>query len=71
MNVRVTEWINPVDIDYELLKGPGQIVTFLEFFMESKYNSLFDETNTQKILLIKDFPNIFIKKHEEFFNILE
>ncbi|KAF7281881.1 hypothetical protein GWI33_004082 [Rhynchophorus ferrugineus] len=71
INVKVIEWINPVDIDYELLKGPGQIAKFLEFFIESKYNSLFDETNVQKILLVKDFPNVFVKKNDEFFNILE
>lgn len=71
MNVKVVEWINPVDIDFEFVHGSTQTSRFLDFFSQSKYSSLFDSSDSKKILLVKEFPNIFLKRIGEFFDILE
>lgn len=71
MNVTVTEWVNPVDIDFEILRGPGQVEKFSSFFSEGKYSSLFSTGNEKKIFLVKDIPNAFVRNPEEFFNVLE
>ncbi|CAG9767162.1 unnamed protein product [Ceutorhynchus assimilis] len=70
LNVDVTEWTNPVDLDYEIIRGPGQAAKFLEFFSDSKYPSLFS-TNKKKVLIVKDFPNAIVRNPDEFFSILE
>ncbi|XP_044758725.1 cell cycle checkpoint protein RAD17 [Coccinella septempunctata] len=72
MGISISEWINPVDQDFELLRGPNQANKFLEFLTtESNYTSLFDISSSKRIVLVEDFPNIFIKQHEEFANILD
>ncbi|XP_066137493.1 cell cycle checkpoint protein RAD17 isoform X2 [Euwallacea fornicatus] len=71
LNLDVTEWTNPVDIDYEVFKGPGQVAKFSEFFSESQYCSLFSSRNSKKVLLVKDFPNVFLRKSTEFFEVLQ
>ncbi|XP_066261934.1 cell cycle checkpoint protein RAD17 isoform X2 [Euwallacea similis] len=71
LNLDVTEWTNPVDIDYEVFKGPGQVAKFLEFFSESQYCSLFSNRSDKKVLLVKDFPNTFLRKSTEFFEVLQ
>ncbi|CAG9839662.1 unnamed protein product [Diabrotica balteata] len=69
LNISITEWINPVDQDYEY-KGMNQVEKFLEFFSESKYCSLFENT-TSRISLVKDFPNAVIQNPQLFFEVLE
>ncbi|XP_050297927.1 cell cycle checkpoint protein RAD17 [Anthonomus grandis grandis] len=71
MGVEVAEWTNPVDIDYEILRGPGQVTKFLDFFTESKYCSLLSKNDGKKVIIVKDFPNVFVRNPMEFHNILE
>lgn len=84
MNYELIEWINPIDIEsFECnsftcnTKSYGycshkesQIVIFRRFlFQSSRYKSLLDD-NDHRIILIEDFPNIFIRDPNEFHNIL-
>lgn len=71
MNVSVIEWVNPVDIDFDVLKGPGQVTKFLNFFTEGRYCSLFSTGSEKKIFLVKDIPNVFVRNPAEFFTVLE
>ncbi|KAH1025920.1 hypothetical protein HUJ05_010540 [Dendroctonus ponderosae] len=71
LNIELAEWTNPIDMDYDVMKGSGQVAKFMDFFSESKYCSLFGKGNSKKILLIKDFPNAIIRCPEEFFSVLE
>ncbi|KAK9883295.1 hypothetical protein WA026_001476 [Henosepilachna vigintioctopunctata] len=72
LDISISEWVNPVDQDYELLRGSNQMNTFIEFITtESKYTSLFDVSKERKIVLVEDFPNLFLKKHDEFSIALE
>ncbi|XP_018326271.1 cell cycle checkpoint protein RAD17 isoform X2 [Agrilus planipennis] len=70
LDIRISEWVNPVDQDYELSKGPGQSAQFLEFLVQSKYLSLLEDSG-KKLTLVEDFPNSVIRKPDEFFTILE
>nr|CAI5858988.1 unnamed protein product [Callosobruchus analis] len=69
MGISVSEWVNPIDQDYEV-KGQNQIAQFMEFLGDSKWNSLFD-SDEKKITLVKDFPNAVIHRPEQFFDVLE
>ncbi|KAJ8936004.1 hypothetical protein NQ318_009685 [Aromia moschata] len=71
IGISITEWVNPVDQDYELFRNSGQLNNFMEFLSESKWNSLFDTGNNKNLTLVKDFPNAVIHQPEEFFNVLE
>ncbi|XP_060522258.1 cell cycle checkpoint protein RAD17 [Cylas formicarius] len=71
LNVALIEWVNPVDIDYEVGKGSSQRNRFLEFFHECKYSSLFDIENNNNIILVKDFPNVFVRNPDEFHSVLD
>lgn len=71
LNITLSEWINPVDQDYEMIRGTNQVNRFIEFLFESNYSSLLDNNNSRKIVLIKDFPNVFVYRPEEFHNMLE
>lgn len=78
----IIEWITPVDIDlarYEknyhdyndkITYREGQAERFQEFlFKGSRYTSVFDCCE-KNLLLVEDFPNIFIKSPEKFNEIL-
>nr|CAH7718275.1 unnamed protein product [Callosobruchus chinensis] len=69
MGISVSEWVNPIDQDYEI-KGQNQISQFMEFLGDSKWNSLFD-SQMKKLTLVKDFPNALIHRPEQFFEVLE
>ncbi|CAH0563960.1 unnamed protein product [Brassicogethes aeneus] len=71
MNITVSEWVNPIDQDYEITRGPNQVTRFIEFLTETKYVSLFDEPNQKKIAIVKDFPNAVLRNTDEFFRVLE
>lgn len=70
LNIEVLEWINPISTNYEFDSGPGQSTKFLDFIFEAKYPSLFTD-NKKKVVLVEDFPNIFIRSSNEFHSILE
>ncbi|KAJ8968641.1 hypothetical protein NQ314_002201 [Rhamnusium bicolor] len=71
MEISVSEWVNPMDQDYELFRGPSQLKRFVEFLIESKWNSLLEIGNFKRITLVKDFPNAIIYQPEEFIDVLE
>ncbi|KAL3274092.1 hypothetical protein HHI36_015508 [Cryptolaemus montrouzieri] len=72
MGVSISEWINPIDQDFELVRGPNQVNRFLEFIStESNYTSLFEVSAVKKIVLVEDFPNVFVRNNSEFADILE
>lgn len=74
----ISEWITPIDMDNGKENENGKIVynetqteKFMEFLMHSsRYRSLF-EVNRQRLVLVEDFPNVFLKDPESFTNILE
>lgn len=71
-NFDVCEWTAKSDIDRELLIDEGergynyknQSELFQEFLLKvSRYNSIFSQK--ERILIVKDFPNIFMRKGNE------
>ncbi|XP_068633370.1 cell cycle checkpoint protein RAD17 isoform X2 [Battus philenor] len=74
-NIKITEWITPVDIElttdygeYEFKEKQSKI--FLDFIMNSaNFTSLLD-SNSNKLVLVEDFPNTFLRTPSEFSDIL-
>ena len=71
-NFDVCEWTAKSEIDRDLLIDEGergynyknQSELFQEFLLKvSRYNSIFSQK--QRILVVKDFPNIFMRKGNE------
>ncbi|CAH2096262.1 unnamed protein product [Euphydryas editha] len=75
-NIKVTEWITPVDIEYPSVLGDYEIKEsqskkFLEFIINSaNFTSLLDN-NSCKLVLVEDFPNVFIRSPTEFTDVLQ
>nr|XP_023027348.1 cell cycle checkpoint protein RAD17 [Leptinotarsa decemlineata] len=70
LGISIVEWINPVDQEFEY-RGTSQIDNFLDFLIESKWNSLFESSTNKRITLVKDFPNAVIHRPDRFLDILE
>ncbi|XP_044253805.1 cell cycle checkpoint protein RAD17 [Tribolium madens] len=70
LSIDITEWVNPLDQDFEVCRGPNQVVRFVEFLTESKWNSLFS-TGSKKVILVEEFPNTFLRNCDEFGTVLE
>lgn len=70
MGIGISEWVNPMDQDYEFSRNSGQSAKFSEFLSDSKYPSLLD-INSKKIVLVEDFPNSLIHNPSELGAILE
>lgn len=74
----ISEWITPIDIEYSrgygnenVLFSESQTDKFIEFLMHSsRYGSLFDACQ-KRLVLVEDFPNVFIKDSESFAGVLE
>ncbi|CAH0715609.1 unnamed protein product, partial [Brenthis ino] len=75
-NIKVTEWITPLDIEYPSEFGEyefkeSQSKKFLEFIINSaNFTSLLDNNNC-KLVLVEDFPNTFLRSPPEFIEVLE
>lgn len=77
----ISEWITPTDIEY-IRRGnsdENENVTFNEnqsdkfsqfLFQSSRYRSIFD-TSAKRLVLVEDFPNVFIKDSTSFEVVLE
>lgn len=78
----VVEWITPTDLETDLLYDnpryferdfvsyENQVVKFSDFLLRSScFNSLF--SSKKRLLLVKELPNTFFKKTEEFWAILQ
>lgn len=76
----ISEWITPVDVEYirhdrndmdNVAFGENQNDKFSQFlFQSSRYRSVFD-TSSKRIVLVEDFPNVFIKDPSSFEGVLE
>ncbi|XP_012270450.1 cell cycle checkpoint protein RAD17 [Orussus abietinus] len=68
----IVEWVNPVDQlmaeDYRVMRQADKFEDFL--IRATRYNSVFGNS-TRRVLLIKDFPNVFTEDKESFYAILE
>ncbi|XP_055634283.1 cell cycle checkpoint protein RAD17 [Toxorhynchites rutilus septentrionalis] len=86
LNYEVCEWTSPVDVDlfsnenYDFENGAKEEVTyragqqqlFDEFlYKTSRYCSIFEAQSSGKLLLVKDFPNVFLRNPESFQRSLE
>ncbi|XP_015433407.1 PREDICTED: cell cycle checkpoint protein RAD17 [Dufourea novaeangliae] len=68
----VTEWITPIDqaMD-ENNRVPRQADRFEEFVIRAtRYSSVLSNCHN-RLLLVKDFPNVFIQDKDSFFSLLE
>lgn len=71
LNIQLVEWINPVEIEMEELRGPGQTARFAEFLIQSsRYPSLIGNKKN-KVILVEDFPNSIVHNPSELDGILE
>lgn len=74
----ISEWITPVDIEHVRPMGKdtdtyteSQLDRFSQFlFQSSRYRSVFD-TSSKRLVLVEDFPNVFIKDPAAFEEVLE
>lgn len=69
LKIQISEWVNPVDREFDPGRASGQTAQLLEFLSEAKYPSLFSDCN-KKITLIEDFPNSVIHNPLEFHSVL-
>lgn len=78
---QISEWITPVDIEHtrhdrfndaeKITYSESQTDKFAQFlFQSSRYRSVFD-TSSKRLVLVEDFPNVFIKDPNCFEEILE
>lgn len=71
----INEWVNPVDVEQcRSNRTHGDIETYMEtqtalfnqfLFNASRYRSLFQKQN-KRLVLVEDFPNIFLKDTSAF-----
>lgn len=76
----ISEWITPVDIEHTRYdRGDSDKITYSEsqndkfvqfLFQSSRYRSVFD-TSSKRLVLVEDFPNVFIKDPSSFEGVLE
>lgn len=76
----ISEWITPIDIEHtryeknnseRVTYSESQIDKFSQFlFQSSRYRSVFD-TSSKRLVLVEDFPNVFIKDPSSFEEMLE
>ncbi|CAH0585773.1 unnamed protein product [Chrysodeixis includens] len=75
-DIRVTEWITPMDIDIPMENGEfeykqKQSAKFLDFILNAaNFTSLLDD-NSRKLVLVEDFPNTFMRTPAEFTEVLQ
>lgn len=77
----ISEWITPVDVEYTRdiennynnnIAYEKQSDKFSHFlFQSSRYASVFDTSNTKRLVLVEDLPNTFIRDPTLFNEILE
>lgn len=76
----ISEWVTPVDIEHvrqdrndtdKITYTESQYDRFSQFlFQSSRYRSVFD-SSTKRLVLVEDFPNVFIKDPASFEEVLE
>ncbi|CAH2048589.1 unnamed protein product, partial [Iphiclides podalirius] len=74
--IKITEWITPLDIEIPTDYGENefkekQSKKFADFIINAaNYTSLIDN-NSNKLVLVEDFPNNFLRTPSEFTNVLQ
>ncbi|KAM3965327.1 rad17 checkpoint clamp loader component [Aphomia sociella] len=74
-NIKITEWITPLDIDMPSEYGDyefkdKQSTKFLDFIIKAaNFTSLLDN-NDNKLVIVEDFPNTFMRTPSEFTDVL-
>ncbi|XP_076321950.1 cell cycle checkpoint protein RAD17-like [Tachypleus tridentatus] len=83
LGVDIKEWINPVDNSSgvfddgfsntrSMVSTTTQKEQFLDFILRAnKYSSLFVKPNSGRLIVVEDFPNVFLREPEVFHNILK
>lgn len=77
----ISEWVTPLDIEHitRYDRGDSDKITYSEsqndkfaqfLFQSSRYRSVFD-TSSKRLVLVEDFPNVFIKDPGSFGGVLE
>lgn len=75
----ISEWVTPLDVEYvrrdqndeNIMYSESQSDKFDQFlFQSSRYRSVFDTTH-RRLVLVEDFPNVFIKDPSKFEEVLE
>lgn len=77
----ISEWVTPTDIEHtrrgnndeneNITFGENQTDKFSQFlFQSSRYRSVFD-TSAKRLVLVEDFPNVFVKDPASFEEVLE
>ncbi|XP_028043068.1 cell cycle checkpoint protein RAD17 isoform X2 [Bombyx mandarina] len=75
-NVKITEWITPIDIEFPNDNGEfefkvKQSTQFLDFILNAaNFTSLLDN-NDRKLVLVEDFPNTFMRTPSELVYVLQ
>lgn len=78
----VQEWVQPVDVELSTVRryaddtvpafAESQTLLFEQFlFRASRYGSLFEATARRRLVLVEDFPNVFVKDATGFEEILQ
>lgn len=82
MKYELVEWITPVDVDLvrsapslayneDNMYRESQVDIFKQFlFKSSRYSSLFDSVQ-RRLILVEDFPNVFVRDSGGFEDILQ
>ncbi|VVC89301.1 unnamed protein product [Leptidea sinapis] len=76
LNIKVTEWTTPIDIELPSDNGAyefkeSQSKRFLNFLLNAaNFTSLLDNNN-KKLVMVEDFPNIFLRTSSEFAGVLQ
>lgn len=82
LNVKIIEWITPLDLNtpydennFEFGRIHQNQIEIFESFLTraSRYNNVLqsNQNTGNKIILVKDFPNIFIYKPSSFYGVME
>lgn len=76
----ICEWINPVSLtaktefnpNWDFGRSTGQVDQFEDFlFQSSRYPSLLTGDSAKRVVLVEDFPNIFIRDVESLHRVLK
>lgn len=78
MEYDINEWISPIDVElpstnrndvYDVVEKHAEM--FSQFlFKSSRYASVF-ESQTKRLVLVEDLPNVFLQDSAEFDSVLE
>ncbi|XP_013783229.1 cell cycle checkpoint protein RAD17-like [Limulus polyphemus] len=83
LDLDMKEWVNPVDNSSGLfddgfsnnrllVSATTQKEQFVDFILRAnKYSSLFVKSTSGRLIVVEDFPNVFLREPEVFHNVLQ